>query len=198
MNLVKILKGQRGKQNLFELGEYYDLERIGAENLDALSDKDLAKLRDTRDLWLGPTRIADGISIYRDGRFSTAIQVGTVNFILTSADEQKRIVSGYHAVLLHLSPNIKVQIKIRMVDADLEPLAERVDYALRRNHSPELHRLALNYKQFLRTLPRKRRLMERRNYLIVSITSERSRKWPMLLNARPGECAACMLVWAWA
>lgn len=179
MNFLKILSSKKGRsKDPFELGEFYDLDRANSSSgeeagFPELSPKELRRLKDTRDLWLVPARVADGLAIYRDGRFSSALEVGTVNFVLVSAEEQRRIIAGYHAVLLHLSSKCNLQIKVRMIDSDLEPLAERVDFALRKNLSPELHRLALNYKQFLRTLPKKRRLMERRNYLVISLRSDK-------------------------
>jgi hypothetical protein len=166
MGLLDFLNPKRS--NPFTSEEYYDRDEL--EVLD-YSPKEMAGMRDTRELGLGPVRIADGVAISRDGYFSAALQVGTVNFALATAEEQEAIVGGYHAVLRQLSGG-NYQIKVRMVEADLEPLVARVDYALSTYASAPLHRLALQYKQFLREeLPKRLVLMERRNYVIVSVYS---------------------------
>jgi hypothetical protein len=166
LSLLNFLKPTRG--NPFTSQDYYDRDD---QELADLNPKELARLRDTRELGLGPVRIADGVAISRDGYFSAVLQVGTVNFALATAEEQESIIGGYHAVLRQLSGS-HYQIKVRVVEADLEPLAQRVDYALRGYTSPTMHRLALQYKQFLREeLPNRLALMERRNYVIAGVHS---------------------------
>ncbi|HEX2909844.1 MAG TPA: hypothetical protein VH186_03480 [Chloroflexia bacterium] len=168
MSLLDFLNLNSSRKNPFASEDYYD-----RQNLDDCdyTPKELSQLQDTRDLGLGPVRIADGVAISRDGYFSAVLQVGTVNFALATADEQEAIIGGYHAVLRQLA-GTRYQIKVRMVEADLEPLAARVDYALSNYTSAPLHRLALQYKQFLREeLPRRLVLMERRNYVIASVHS---------------------------
>lgn len=168
MSLLDFLNLNSSRKNPFASEDYYDRENLDDSNY---SPKELNRLQDTRDLGLGPVRIADGVAISRDGSFSAVLQVGTVNFALATADEQEAIIGGYHAVLRQLTGSC-YQIKVRMVEADLEPLAARVDYALSSYTSAPLHRLALQYKQFLREeLPRRLVLMERRNYVIASVYS---------------------------
>lgn len=166
MSLLNFLKPIRG--NPFTPQDYYDRDD---RELTDLNPKELANLKDTRELGLGPVRIADGVAISRDGYFSAVLQVGTVNFALATAEEQESIIGGYHAVLRQFSGS-HYQIKVRVVEADLEPLAQRVDYALSGYTSPALHRLALQYKQFLREeLPNRLALMERRNFVIAGVHS---------------------------
>lgn len=166
--MLDLLNFGSKRNNPFATEDYYDRQNLDEADY---SPKELAAVRDTRELGLGPVRIADGVAITADGYFSAVLQVGTVNFALATPDEQEAIIGGYHAVLRQLAGS-SYQIKVRMVEADLEPLAARVDYALKGYTSAPLHRLALQYKQFLREeLPRRLVLMERRNYVIASVHS---------------------------
>ena len=142
MSLLDFLNRQSKRRDPFTSQDYYDRHNLDDGNY---SPKELARLKDTRELGLGPVRIADGVAISPDGYFSAVLQVGTVNFALATAEEQEAIIGGYHAVLRQLAGS-SYQIKVRMVEADLEPLAARVDYALSSYTSAPLHRLALQYK----------------------------------------------------
>jgi hypothetical protein len=163
MGLLDILKPKT--TNPFELGDYYDLQG----ELDNFSPKELGRVPDTRDLSLSPMRIADGVAITREGYLSAVLRIGTINFALATSEEQEQIIAGYHGVLCQLA-GLGYQIKVQVSTADLEPLVQQVDFALRGVANPQMHRLAIQYKQFLREeLPRKVPLMERRNYFIVAV-----------------------------
>jgi hypothetical protein len=192
MGIIDFLKPRA--RDPFELGDYLDHNH---PELNGYSPKELGRVPDTRDLGLTPARIADGVAITRNGYFSAVLRVGTISFNLATSEEQEQIIAGYHAVLCQLA-GLTYQIKVQVVEADLEPLAFEVDYALRGVANPQMHRLAMHYKQFLREeLPRKVELMERRNYFIVSVHAPRLIQMVQAYEAETGKSCPVVAGLGW-
>lgn len=120
--------------------------------------------------------IRDGVVRLAGGRACAVLEVPGVSFGWRGEEEQETIVASFAAFLNALP--CPVQLLVQVQPVDLEPqqaMLERRAAAL----PPELAALARDQARFLAGLGRKRRLFERRAYLVVAsaVAATRSR-WP--------------------
>lgn len=172
---------------------YYDLGSLAGASyslptaLQSYSPKELARLRDSRELQLSPAVIIDEVALGYDGRFSAVIEAYATDFGLTTEEDQDRAVGGLHNVLLQFNPDFDYQIKNRVVEADLQPVVDLVEYTQRTNETTQRwNQTARDYKAFLHNLSGRFSMMERHNYVVVSYRSTKLAAMEQAFQKRTG------------
>lgn len=106
-----------------------------------------------------------------NGQARAVLEVGSRNFGLQGEAEQDALIAGFAAFLNSLS--FPIQILVRVLPIDLAGYLQALER--RRPDLPAgLTELADDHLAFLRTLARRRTLLERRFYLVVPAEVERT------------------------
>lgn len=127
--------------------------------------------------------IRDDVLVLRGGDTRAVIAVTGLNLSLKSPEEQDAIVNGYRAFLNSLSG--PVQIVCAIGPRHLESYLEQIQAGFHTHRSATLARLALDHVAFVQQLARRRALMQRRFYLVLSGPSLRGSTGPARLLPLP-------------
>ncbi|CCF85739.1 hypothetical protein [Nitrolancea hollandica] len=120
--------------------------------------------------------IEDDVVRLAGGQARAVLEVGSRNFGLQGEAEQDALIAGFAAFLNSLS--VPVQILVRVLPVDLAGSLQALER--RKPDLPAaLAELADDHLAFLRTLARRRTLLERRFYLVVpaEVDSPRTNRW---------------------
>ena len=112
------------------------------------------KTGSVQDLFLGVEAIEGGCLRLLDGSLRGVLAVGSVNFAMLSAGEQRALVGGYAQFLLTLK--YPLQLAIPIETKDLSPYLARLEDRARQEPSPLLRELLRDHIADLRLQARDR------------------------------------------
>lgn len=119
-------------------------------------------------LYLSVREVRDGVAILNDGRMSAVIMCSSINFDLKATQEQNSIIYAYQAFLNSLDFPIQIIVQSRILDltAYIEKLKNRHEV-----EPNELLQLQLaDYITFMRSLIEITNVMDKKFYMIISLT----------------------------
>lgn len=128
--------------------------------------------------------IGDAWVILEHGACCAALEVDGLPFTLLSDDEQANTVTGYAAFLQGLEQPL--QLLVRLLPADMDRYLQELEHQARRL-PPGLAPVARSHVAFLRDLARRRLLLERHHYLVITSTPGHATTAPLLQRWRRQE-----------
>ncbi|HEX2916237.1 MAG TPA: hypothetical protein VH186_36085 [Chloroflexia bacterium] len=166
------------------LGEYYHFGRREEEAFEGFTSRQISKMVDSRQLYLGPQRIGDGIAVRQDGRLSAVLKVSSINLVMATREEQAGVLGSFHGLLRQL-PDCQAQFKLRIEEASFAKAVERLDWSIGHITSPLLGKMARQHRQYLKDLERQG-FMEFNQYVIVSTFNPRLARMEQIFEASTG------------
>jgi hypothetical protein len=113
--------------------------------------------------------IKDHLVFLKDGGVSLVLQTTAINFGLLSDEEQDATIYSYAALINSLS--FPIQILIRSQRKDVTEYIELLDERLIQVQSQKIKETIIKYRQFIKSLVKENRVLEKRFYVIVPFTT---------------------------
>lgn len=113
--------------------------------------------------------IKDHLVFLKDGGVSLVLQTTAINFGLLSDEEQDATIYSYAALINSLS--FPIQILIRSQRKDVTEYIELLDERLQQVQSQKIKETIIKYRQFIKSLVKENRVLEKRFYVIVPFTT---------------------------
>ena len=134
-----------------------------------MANKKIAPIRATTQEFLDIEDITDDLIIHIDGSACLIIETSAVNFGLLSEEEQDAIIYAYAAFLNSLSFPIQVSIMSRHMDVSsyLDLIAKEEE----RQTSPKLRTQIRKYYQFILSIVKNNKVLEKKFYLIIPFSA---------------------------
>ncbi len=113
--------------------------------------------------------IKDHLVFCKDGSVALVLQTTAINFGLLSDEEQDATIYAYAALINSLS--FPIQILIRSQRKDVSEYIELLDQRMQEVQSQKVKETIIKYRQFIKSLVKENRVLEKRFYVIVPFTT---------------------------
>ncbi len=113
--------------------------------------------------------IANNLIYLKDGGVSLVLQTTAINFNLLSEDEQDATIYTYAGFLNSLS--FPIQILIRSQRKNISDYLNLLDQRIQSVASQKIKEAVIQYRQFVKSLVKDNRVLEKRFYIIVPFTA---------------------------
>lgn len=113
--------------------------------------------------------IKDHLVFLKDGSAALVLQTTAINFSLLSEEEQDATIYAYSALINSLS--FSIQILIRSSRKDISEYIELLDQRIQTVTSQKVRESVIKYRQFVKSLVKDNRVLEKRFYVIVPFTN---------------------------
>ncbi|MBI3954685.1 hypothetical protein HY333_01435 [Candidatus Collierbacteria bacterium] len=113
--------------------------------------------------------IKDHLIFLKDGSVALVLQTTAINFGLLSEEEQDATIYAYAALLNSLS--FSAQILIRSKRKDVSEYINLLDDRIQSVKSQKIKESIIKYRQFIKSLVKDNRVLEKRFYIIIPMTS---------------------------
>ncbi len=113
--------------------------------------------------------VKDHLVFLKDGGVALVLQTTAINFGLLSDEEQDATIYSYAALINSLS--FPIQILIRSQRKDVSEYIELLDQRLQEVQSQKIKETVIKYRQFIKSLVKENRVLEKRFYVILPFTS---------------------------
>ncbi len=113
--------------------------------------------------------IKDHLVYLKDGSAALVLQTTAINFGLLSDEEQDATIYSYAALINSLS--FPIQILIRSQRKDVSEYIELLDDRIQQVQSQKIKETIIKYRQFIKSLVKDNRVLEKRFYVIVPFST---------------------------
>lgn len=113
--------------------------------------------------------IKDHLIFLKDGSVALVMQTTAINFGLLSEEEQDATIYSYAALINSLS--FPVQILIRSTRKDVSEYIDLLDSRIQEVQSQKIKETVIKYRQFIKSLVKENRVLEKRFYVIVPFST---------------------------
>lgn len=113
--------------------------------------------------------IKDHLVFCKDGSVALVLQTTAINFGLLSDEEQDATIYAYAALINSLS--FPIQILIRSQRKDVSEYIELLDQRMQEVQSQKVKETIIKYRQFIKSLVKENRVLEKRFYVVVPFTT---------------------------
>lgn len=113
--------------------------------------------------------IKDHLVYLKDGSVALVLQTTAINFGLLSDEEQDATIYSYAALINSLS--FPIQLLIRSQRKDVSEYIELLDTRIQEVQSQKIKETIIKYRQFIKSLVRDNRVLEKRFYVIVPFST---------------------------
>ncbi len=113
--------------------------------------------------------IKDHLVYLKDGSVSLVLQTTAINFGLLSDEEQDATIYSYAALINSLS--FPIQLLIRSQRKDVSEYIELLDDRIQQVQSQKIKETIIKYRQFIKSLVKDNRVLEKRFYVIVPFST---------------------------
>lgn len=113
--------------------------------------------------------IKDHLIFLKDGSAALVLQTTAINFSLLSEEEQDATIYAYSALINSLS--FQIQIVVRSSRKDISQYIELLDERIQNVTSQKVRENVIKYRQFIKSLVKDNRVLEKRFYIIIPFTS---------------------------
>lgn len=113
--------------------------------------------------------IKNHLVFLKDGGVSLVLKTTSLNFNLLSEEEQDATIYAYAGLLNSLS--FPIQIVLRSQRKNISDYLDLVDNRIQSTAAPKVKEQLLRYRQFVKSLVKENRVLEKRFYIIVSFTA---------------------------
>jgi hypothetical protein len=109
--------------------------------------------------------IKDHLVFLKDGSAALVLKTTAINFNLLSEEEQDATIYAYAGLLNSLS--FSVQILIRSQRKNISDYLNLIDTRIQTIHSQKIKEQLLTYRQFVKSLVKDNRVLEKKFYIII-------------------------------
>ena len=113
--------------------------------------------------------IKDHLVFLKDGGVALVLKTTAINFNLLSEEEQDATIYAYAGLLNSLS--FSIQILIRSQRKNISDYLDLIDSRIQATPSQKVKEQLLSYRQFVKSLVRENRVLEKKFYIIVPFTA---------------------------
>ena len=113
--------------------------------------------------------IKNHLIFLKDGSCSQDLKTNALNINLLSEEEQDATIYTYAGLLNSLS--FSIQILIRSQRKNISDYIDLLDTSIQTNSSQKVKESLLSYRQFVKSLVKENRVLEKRFYIIVTFTA---------------------------
>ncbi|MBI2325779.1 hypothetical protein HYU91_00090 [Candidatus Collierbacteria bacterium] len=113
--------------------------------------------------------IKDHLVYLKDGAVALVLQTTAINFGLLSDEEQDATIYSYSALINSLS--FPIQLLIRSQRKDVSEYIELLDDRIQQVQSQKIKETIIKYRQFIKSLVKDNRVLEKRFYVIVPFST---------------------------
>ena len=113
--------------------------------------------------------IKDHLVFLKDGSAALVLQSTAINFNLLSEEEQDATIFAYAGLLNSLS--FPLQIIIRSQKKNISDYLSLLDTQIKNTSSQKIRESIIKYRQFVKSLVKENRVLEKRFYLIVPFST---------------------------
>lgn len=113
--------------------------------------------------------IKNHLVFLKDGSVSLVLKTTSLNFNLLSEEEQDATIYAYAGLLNSLS--FPIQIVIRSQRKNISDYLDLVDSRIQSTSAQKVKEQLLRYRQFVKSLVKENRVLEKHFYIIVSFTA---------------------------
>ena len=113
--------------------------------------------------------IKDHLVFLKDGSVALVLQSTAINFNLLSEEEQDATIYAYAGLLNSLS--FPLQIIIRSQRKNISDYLNLLDTQIKTTSSQKIRESIIKYRQFVKSLVKKNRVLEKRFYLVVPFST---------------------------
>lgn len=113
--------------------------------------------------------IKDHLIFNKDGSVALVMQTTAINFGLLSDEEQDATIYSYAALINSLS--FPIEILVRSQRKDVTEYIELLDQRMQEVQSQKIKETIIRYRQFIKSLVKENRVLEKRFYVIVPFTT---------------------------
>ena len=113
--------------------------------------------------------IKNHLVFLKDGGAALVLQTTAINFSLLSEEEQDATIYAYAALINSLS--FSIQILIRSSRKDISQYIELLDQRIQAVTSQKVRESVIRYRQFIKSLVKENRVLEKRFYVVIPFTS---------------------------
>ncbi len=113
--------------------------------------------------------IRDHLIYLKDGSVAMVLQTTAINFGLLSEEEQDATIYSYAGLLNSLS--FPIQILIRSQRKDISDYLNLLDQRIQLVSSQKIKETLIKYRQFVRSLVKERRVLEKRFYVVIPFST---------------------------
>lgn len=113
--------------------------------------------------------VRDGILILPGNQYRAVLELSSINFELKSEAEQDALIETYQSFLNSLSTPLQIIVRVREMDMDkyLDDFKKKRDSEKEKVYKDEI----TNYTEFVSKLITKNKILSRRFYVVVPLTS---------------------------
>jgi len=113
--------------------------------------------------------IKNHLIFLKDGSCSLVLKTNALNFNLLSEEEQDATIYTYAGLLNSLS--FSIQIVIRSQRKNISDYIDLLDTSIQSNSSQKVKESLLSYRQFVKSLVKENRVLEKRFYIIITFSA---------------------------
>lgn len=113
--------------------------------------------------------LVDNLVLFKDGGAALVLESTSLNFGLLSEGEQEAVIVAYAALINSLS--FYTQIMIRTQRKDVSKYLSYLDESIQNFKNPKLAAIAAGYKTFISETIQKKKVLEKRFYIVVPFSS---------------------------
>ncbi len=113
--------------------------------------------------------IRNHLVFLKDGSCSLVVKTNALNFNLLSEEEQDATIYTYAGLLNSLS--FPIQIVIRSQRKNISDYINLLDEGIQKTNSQKVKESLLSYRQFVKSLVKENRVLEKRFYIIITYSA---------------------------